>query len=1055
MVSQDPAGPQIVLRLLGPVTYAGRPIAGDRAQALLAAVAGQSGRIVPDHELVEAIWGKESLANPAKALQVLVSRVRAQTAPEVVERAGQGYRLGVPAEAVDAHAVEVAVSGLVGAERDGQHPAARAAADALLATLEIAPPADTGDGVLERLRERARSRLEVAQVVLGRCSSAMGRHAEALVVLERLADPDEATLAALLRSEGATRGAPAALARYEGYRRDMRDRFGIHPGPTLQAVHAELLALDNPIRTGLHFESTTLVGRERDLEALRALIGESRVTSIVGPGGIGKTRIANLLGRESELSAVHFVELAGVVSPDDVIAEVGAALAVRDSLTTQRVLTPEQRRDLRSRIAQRLDHGATLLILDNCEHVIDAVADLVARLVSAVARLRVVTTSRAPLAIAAERVYPLGQLDDAQAADLFVRRARSARPTVTLLDDTVRRVVARLDGLPLAVELAAARVRVMSVDDIASRLDDRFTLLRGGDRSAPDRHQTLLAVLDWSWNLLAHRERRALRWLADFHDGFTLTAAETVLGSEALDAVQSLVDQSLLTVVEAGGQVRYRMLETVREFGRRRLALAGEQETARQALLTWAVAFAGRGLAELSSARQVQALRCLRAEENNLSDLLRHAVSKRDRSTAVTLAATLGGFWTITDEHVRLIALAEEIDDLFVDWEPPSDQLERALAAACFLTLNTMMLDADAVPGSVRLLLRHGSRATSSLVAPLIRLLVAVHPAYRDQPREPLERLCEHPDRATAGLALMWASHERENDGDPAGAIELAGRALSWWRAEDGIWGRATLLHQLAMLNAQIGRLGPAVATAREAIPLLDQLEAIDDSMGARAILAFAAIQEERLMEADELLAEIKQLERDRATFGLTLFAVDAELALARGDIDRGIDLYRETLDRLSRVHFGPADRSTGLEPWRLFGEAAATTACAVRTKGAVGDDLHHALLAKADAALDPQLPRLDYPVAGLVAYALGAWELHRGDGSVEAALRLAVIADRFGYHRLSPSLAWRHTEQAAEARAPGMLAVITEQYAQRSRPGLLVEARAVIARIPRAAPSG
>ncbi len=1065
-MSQHPAGPEIVLRLLGPVTYAGRPIAGDRAQALLAAVVRGAGRIVPDHELVEEVWGKEELANPAKALQVLVSRVRAQTAPEVVERAAQGYRLAVPPESVDAIAVEVAVEQLVGAEREGDLPAARDAAAALLADIQIAPAVHPGDGVLSQLREHVRTRLATAEAVLGRCSSALGRHAEALAVLERLADPDEASLAALLRSEGATRGAATALARYERFRCEVRDRFGIAPGPTLQAVHAELLALDNPVRTGLHFEATALVGRERDLEALRALIQQSRVTSIVGPGGIGKTRIANLLGRESGVPAVHFIELAGIASPDDVMAEVGAALAVRDSMTSQRVLTPGERRDLRSQIGQRLDRGATLLILDNCEHVIDAVADLVAFLVSSVARLRVVTTSRAPLAIAAERVYPLGQLEAAEAADLFVRRALSARPTVTLLDDAVQRVVARLDGLPLAIELAAARVRVMSVEDIAQRLDDRFTLLRGGDRSAPDRHQTLLAVLDWSWNLLADRERRALRWLADFHDGFTLTAAETVLGAEALDAVQSLVDQSLLAVVEAGGQVRYRMLETVREFGRRQLTHAGEQQAARQAQLGWAMTFAEHSLAGLFSARQVQALRALRAEENNLADLLRHAVAERDGSTVATLAATLGGLWTITDEHVRVIALAAEVDALFLDWQPPSDRLDHALAAACFLALNTVVMDAHAVPGSLHLLHQHGSRARWPVVAAVIRLLGTIHPAGNERLREPLERLCRHPDRATAALALMWAGHERENDGDPAAAIELADRALALWREEDGIWGRATLLGQLAMLNAQIGRLGAAVATAREAIPLLDQLEATDESMAARAILACAAIHEQRLTEADEILAEMQELDHDQAIVGLPLFAVDAELALARNDVERGIALYRDTLDRLSRVRFGRADPSTGLEPWRLYGEAAATTACALRGTGADGEDIHQGLLAKADAALDPDLPRLDYPVAGLVAYALGAWELHRGrtaigtsaateiGTSVEDALRLAAIAHRFGYHRLSPSLAWRHTEQAAEARAPGMLAAIIKGYAQRPRRELLPEARAVIARLPRSSRS-
>src|SRR5581483_1622659 len=174
--------------------------------------------------------------------------------------------------------------------------------------------------------------------------------------------------------------------------------------------------------------------------------------------------------------------------------------------------------------------------------------ELVAFLVSTTAELRVLTTTRSPLAIAAERVYLLGQLEVADAAELFCERALAARPNVHLDSAVVTSIVTRLDGLPLAIELAAAKVRAMGVEEIDRRLENRFAFLRGGDRSAPDRHQTLLAVIDWSWNLLGDAERRALRRLALFHDGFTLEAARAVLGDGALGAIQELVDQSLLAV---------------------------------------------------------------------------------------------------------------------------------------------------------------------------------------------------------------------------------------------------------------------------------------------------------------------------------------------------------------------------------------------------------------------------------------------------------------------------------------------------------------------------
>ena len=558
--------PRVELHLLAEVTWHGAPVHGGRTHALLAALAEAHGRPVGEHALVAEVWGEDTPpANPAKALQVVVSRTRTQTSPLVVERAGGGYRLGLDATGVDATALRHDVAAATAAEGRGDRVSAR---DHARRALAGSAPASGGEGPLATLRDDARRLRAEAAAVLGRSLSALGDHREALPLLEEAGVGDEETAAALLRSLAVVHGGPAALDRYAQVRRDLADRLGVDPGPTLTAVHAELLAADNPVRSGLRHESTSLVGREDDIRALRGAVRESRVVSILGPGGLGKTRLAHLLGQEAEQPVVHFVELVGVASPDDVVSEVGSALGVRDSVSGRRVLTPEQRNDVRARTAQSLAGAPALLILDNCEHVVEAVADLVAFLVASCPRLRVVTTTRAPLQIAAERVFPLAQLDDDAASVLFGQRARAARPAVALDPQTVLSVVRRLDGLPLAIELAAARVRAMSVEDIDRRLDDRFALLRGGDRTAPDRHQTLLAVIDWSWNLLHDTERRALRWLSTFHDGFSLDGADAVLGHDALDDVRSLVDQSLLTVLDSGRTVRYRMLETVREFGR-------------------------------------------------------------------------------------------------------------------------------------------------------------------------------------------------------------------------------------------------------------------------------------------------------------------------------------------------------------------------------------------------------------------------------------------------------------------------------------------------------
>ncbi len=389
------------------------------------------------------------------------------------------------------------------------------------------------------MRRAAVEDAAAARVILARALSRTGNHADALPVLEAVEQlDDEALIADLLRSEAAVRGPGAALERYERYRRDLRDRLGASPGERLQRAHRDLLALDAPQqRKGVRYDATPLLGRDGDVAALQGLLSSSRVVSIVGPGGLGKTRLAHVLARGATQPVVHVVELVGVTAAEDVVAEVGSVLGVRDSISARRTLTPEQRADVRARVAQRLAQAPSLLVLDNCEHLVAAVAELVAFLISTTADLQILTTTRAPLAISAERVYLLGELETDDAARLFRERAHAARPGAQLTPDVVRRIVTRLDGLPLAIELAAAKVRAMAVEEIDRRLEDRFALLQGGDRSAPDRHRTLLAVIDWSWNLLREDERRALRRLALFDDGFTLEAADAVLGDGALEAV--------------------------------------------------------------------------------------------------------------------------------------------------------------------------------------------------------------------------------------------------------------------------------------------------------------------------------------------------------------------------------------------------------------------------------------------------------------------------------------------------------------------------------------
>jgi hypothetical protein len=637
--------------------------------------------------------------------------------------------------------------------------------------------------------------------------------------------------------------------------------------------------------------------------------------------------------------------------------------------------------------------------------------------------------------------------------DLFRERATAARPGVRLDDAEVRALVARLDGLPLAVELAAAKVRVMSVVEIEHRLEDRFALLRGGSRDAPERHQTLLAVIDWSWNLLHDEDRVALRRLSIFRDGFSLGGAEAVIDGDALRPLANLVDQSLVTVVEGAGEVRYRLLETVREFGQMQLVGAGDDVETIDRLRDWGTAYARRATERLFGPHQVEAMTEIRTEEGNLVDLLRRCLREPDAEAVVVLFACLSDFWTIEGSHLKVVNLAPEVEEVVVPARTPpelEDLLRTALAAVAFNTL----IFSDSVAGRAFDRLEElgpGDRGTTRGEV-TARVLLAARQDIGDERLNELERLCADDDRRVAQLARQWASQFHENQGEVALAQQRALEALELTDASDGPWGAALLRAQLAGLTMQVGDMEAAMGYARDAIPVLAAVGAAEDVAQLKAVLAVAAMEDGRIAEAEQIFDEIEADDAGSGIFGaaIILLCGRPELDLAAGRTEAGLHGYLAAVDTLSARSFPGLEAMPGLEPWTLYAEAAAVAAHVRHGRRGAVEGMRNDLHGKIPGIISGGIGFLDFPVVGSVMFAIAVWELAGQPDPERAALavRLLVYADRFGYNRQLPSLAWGPALALAESVLPGEEARVRASLDDRSAPELRQEVGALLAEL-------
>jgi predicted ATPase/DNA-binding SARP family transcriptional activator len=822
-------------------------VGGQRPRALLAALALSVGRPVPIEQLVDAVYGEEPPGNAQHALQSQVSRIRALLPTGSVARHPVGYVLTIDPDEVDAHRFERLAAEGRQLLALGDHGNAR---KALTEALELwRGPAPTVR--LDDLRLAAIENRVETDLALGRPDVAELRQLTAEnPYRERLRGQ-------LMRALAADGRQAEALASFDDARRTLADEFGADPSSELTDAHLAVLRCANPMRP-VPAPLTSFVGRDNEIRQVTDALATSRLVTISGPGGAGKTRLAVESARR--VSEVCFVELAEVGDGERVPQAVIGALGLRDA----GLFAGGEPPDPVARLVSGLTDRRILLVLDNCEHVVDGVARLARQLLAACEGLRILATSREALGVTGESLCPLPPLPAPDTIRLFEERANAVRPGYRLDADTVGRICAAVDGLPLGIELAAARLRSFELDEVESRLRQ----LSHGDRTAEPRHQTLRAVVAWSWDLLASDERAMAARLSVFAGGARLSAAEEVCGLPA-DVLAGLVDKSLVEV-SAG---RYRMLETVRVFCAEQLG--DDTERIRRRHTEYFLRLAEDAEPHLRTGEQLTWMARLTAEHANLMSALRWAVDS-DRESALRLAANT--IW-----YLYLRGLRSEGVPLVVEL---MTALGKEVPAGLGEEYSICAINANMHLDRIEDVMREPGR---KLRFPyLVMLWAAIGTA------EVITMELFDDDPWSLAFVQTAEGLRTLSFGDLAASRAAFGQALTSFREVGDRWGIANVLDQLAGIETLQGNATAALTLLDEAIEVIGQLGDAEDAA------------ELRCRRADNLLrigdvAGARAIYEQVAERGTppTLAAAHrglGEIARLAGDLDTARDLHEKAL---------------------------------------------------------------------------------------------------------------------------------------------------------------